>query len=337
MSGLYLDLTPAYLFTQDGEPENIPIPNKIVIALHNPFLEGSVILKNEAEKEYVDLPSYDNASVMEGLTCIYLHFDLGTSPGCLTDEESFANALFAYPDDWYCCRKDLNTIILYPSRTISLEPSSSIEFLLERLRTTLPKDTSTTCCIKYVNVAEGLIQEGFFTLYKKRGPLNIRHFAPAAEDVVTGFRDTIRLEWCVTGADKVILQPGGLVLEKAGSHRITITARTAYTLTAYCGNRQVSQSIFLEPLTASIESFSLMPSASGQEITLSWKVANTRHAFLSRIGRLDAGTGSLTLKRDAKVRFYTLTVENQDGLIDCRLSVPPPRQKKSKSVEEKGT
>jgi hypothetical protein len=317
MSGLYLELTPAYLFTQNGEPANIPIRNKMVIALHNPFLEESVTLKNDAQTEYTDLPSYDNASVMEGLTCIYLRFDLGTSPGCLTDEESFANTLFACPDDWYFCKKDLNTIILYPSRTISLEPSSCIEFLLDRLCTSLPKDTSTSCCIKYVNVAEGSIQEGTFTLYKKRVPLNIRHFAPAAEDVVTGFRDTVRLEWCVTGADKVILQPGGLALDKAGSCQITITARAAYTLTAYCGNRQVSQSIFLEPLTASIESFSLTPSASGQEITLSWKAANTRHVFLSRIGRIDADTGSLTLKRDANVRIYTLTVENQDGLLTC--------------------
>lgn len=88
MSGLYLELTPAYLFTQNGEPANIPIRNKMVIALHNPFLEESVTLKNDAQTEYTDLPSYDNASVMEGLTCIYLRFDLGTSPGCLTDEES---------------------------------------------------------------------------------------------------------------------------------------------------------------------------------------------------------------------------------------------------------
>lgn len=155
---------------------------------------------------------------------------------------------------------------------------------------------------------------------QKRSPLTIRHFAPATEDVVTGFRDTVRLEWCVTGADKVILQPGGFVLDKAGNCQIIITARAAYTLTAYSGNKQVSQSIFLDPLKASIESFSLTPSVSGQEIILSWRVTNTRHVFLSRIGRLaagSAGTGSLTLKRDEKRRRYTLTVENQDGLLNC--------------------
>lgn len=109
---------------------------------------------------------------------------------------------------------------------------------------------------------EGSIQEGTYTLYKKRVPLNIRHFAPATEDVVTGFRDTVLLEWCVTGADQVILHPGGYVLVKAGCYQIKITARAAYTLTAYCGNRQVSQSILLEPLVAPIESFSLTSSAS---------------------------------------------------------------------------
>lgn len=95
MSGLYLALNPTYLYTQHGEPADIPIHNKMVIKLHNPFFEESITLKNNAEMEYGAIPSYDNASIIEGLTCIYLRFDLGTSPDCLTDEASFANALFA--------------------------------------------------------------------------------------------------------------------------------------------------------------------------------------------------------------------------------------------------
>lgn len=94
MAGLYLDLTPAYLYTQNGEPDRIPIQNRIVMELRNPSPEESVILKNDAKKEYIELPSYDNAAVMEGLTCIYLRFDLGTSADCLTDEESFKKCSF---------------------------------------------------------------------------------------------------------------------------------------------------------------------------------------------------------------------------------------------------
>lgn len=111
-------------------------------------------------------------------------------------------------------KKDLDTFILYPSRTFSLEPFSGIEFILDRLRTSLPRDTTASCHVKYVNVTEGRIQEGTIIIYKKRCPLSIRVFVPAAADVVTGFRDTVSLEWCVTGADKVVLQPGGLILEK---------------------------------------------------------------------------------------------------------------------------
>ena len=112
----------------------------------------------------------------------------------------------------------------------------------------------------------------------------------------------------------MILHPGGYVLVKVGCYQIKITARAAYTLTAYCGNRQVSQSILLEPLVAPIESFSLTSSASNQEIVLSWKVTNTRHVFLSRIGRLDAGSagvGSITPKHDEKMHLYSLTVETR--------------------------
>ena len=59
MAGLYLDLTPAYLYTQNGEPDRIPIQNRIVMELRNPSPEESVILKNDAKKEYIELPSYD--------------------------------------------------------------------------------------------------------------------------------------------------------------------------------------------------------------------------------------------------------------------------------------
>lgn len=58
----------------------------------------------------------------------------------------------------------------------------------------------------------------------------------------------------------------------------------------------------------------LTSSASIQEIILDWKMTNTRHVFLSRIVRLDAGSagvGSITLKHDEKIHFYSLTVETR--------------------------
>lgn len=54
MAGLYLDLTPAYLYTQNGEPDRIPIQNRIVMELRNPSPEESVILKNDAKKNILN-------------------------------------------------------------------------------------------------------------------------------------------------------------------------------------------------------------------------------------------------------------------------------------------
>lgn len=328
MSDLYIDFTPAYLYTEDGESANITVPNRLAIALRNPSFEGTVTLENQRAQEYSSLPPYDRAQVQEGLSCIYLHFDLGKDGDCLTSEALFSASGFAYPEGWYCCRAYSDTLILYPARTLSLHALEGVEFILDRLRTLLPADTSTICRMKYVNIMGRGIQEREILLHKKRCPLSIRGFFPSSQDVISGFRDMVQLQWSVTGADKVVLQPGGILLDKEGKYPITLTGQDRYSLTAYCGDSQISQSILLEPLPATIEDFKVSsPSASDKdEYQLSWRVTNTRHVYISHVGRLNAGIGgigSIKVDKNPQIRSYTLSVENEDGIKSLTVSDLP--------------
>lgn len=326
MSDLYIDFTPAYLYTEDGESENITVPNRLAIALRNPSFVDTVILKNQMEQEYSSLPPYDRAQVQEGLSCIYLRFDLGKDSDCLTTEELFSASCFAYPEDWYCCRAYSDTLILYPARDLSLYALEGVEFILDRLRTLLPADTSTICHMKYVNIMGCGIQEGEIILHKKRCPLCIRGFYPASRDVIAGFRDTVHLQWSVTGAERIVLQPGGVNLNGAKDYIITLTGQDRYTLTAYCGDSQVSQSILLEPLPATIEYFKISPSSTSDEdkYLLSWKVINTRHAYISGVGRVEGSIGSHPADKNPQIHPYTLSVENEDGIKSLTVSEISP-------------
>jgi hypothetical protein len=165
------------------------------------------------------------------------------------------------------------------------------------------------------------------TIYKKRCPLSICSFAPDLADIITGFRDSVTLSWIVTGADKVILNPGNSQQDTQGSCLVSIYKKAFYTLTAYCNEEQISQSIFLEPLTASISSLTHQIDHDSKIITFSYHVTNTRHIFFTQKGRIPvdaSGKGSFTVPLPAVQTNYTLTVENENGLVSQTVTIVPP-------------
>lgn len=326
MSNLYTELTPNHIYTHNGEPKNISISNRIVFELRNLSADTAIAISNPEAKEYPSLPSYEEVDTQpaDGLSCLYLNFPIGTGDDCFTDADSFLEITIGQPENWHCQRQGADTFIFYPTKTFSLAPGSSVEFVLDHIVTNIPCNTLSVCRIKYVNMESAPITETHAVIYKKRCPLGIRSFAPDLKDIITGFRDIVTLSWLVAGADRVLLNPGDSQQDKEGSCEVSVYQKTCYTLTAYCGHQQISQSIFLEPLTASIKSLTCQTDKTAGTVTFFYEVANTRHAFFTQKGRLPinaSGKGSFTIPLPEKQTSYTLTVENEDGLVSQSITV----------------
>lgn len=320
MPNLYTTLTPNHIYTHKGEPKSVSIPNRIVFELRNLSADTAISISNEEAREYSSLPSYEeiNTQLINGLSCLYLRFPIGTDDNSLTDADSFSAITIGQPENWHCQRQGADTLIFYPAKTLSLVPGGCAEFVLDHIGTNITCNTVSFCSIKYVNMESAPIMETRSAIYKKRCPLGIRSFAPNLQDIITGFRDKVTLSWLVAGADKVLLNPGDSLLDKEGSCQVSIYQKSYYTLTAYCGRQQVSQSIFLEPLAASIKSLTCQTDKNAGTITFSYEVTNTRHVFFTQKGLLPvdaSGKGSITMPMPAQKTSYTLTVENQDGLV----------------------
>lgn len=328
MPNLYTALTPNHIYTREGEPKDVPIVNRIVFELRNFSADTPVTIKNAEAREYPSLPSYEEIDTkrIDGLSCLYLRFPIGTDDNSLTDADAFSKTTIGQPENWHCQRCGTDTLIFYPVKTLSLAPGCSVEFVLDHISTDIPRDTVSVCNIKYIDMESDPVTETRAAIYKKRCPLSIRSFAPDIQDVITGFRDRVTLSWLVTGADRIVLNPGDSLQDKQGTCQVSIYRKACYTLTAYCGQQQISQSIFLEPLTASIDSLTYQTDQNSGKITFFYEVKNTRHVFFTQKGLLSvdaSGKGSLTIPLPKEPTDYTLTVENENGLVSESVTIDP--------------
>lgn len=328
MPNLYTSLTPNHIYTKKGEPKDISISNRIIFELRSLSADTTITIKNSDAREYSSLPSYEeiDTHLIDGLSCLYLRFPIGTDDNSFTDADAFSKMTIGQPENWHFQRCGPDTLIFYPATTLSLAPGCSVEFVLDNIGTNISSNTVSVCSIKYINMETAPVVETRSTIYKKRCPLSIRSFAPDIQDIITGFRDKVKLSWLVTGADKVLLNPGDSLQDKQGSCYVSIYRNACYTLTAYCGQQQISQSIFLEPLTASIKSLTYQTDQAAGQITFSYEVKNTRHVFFTQKGLIPvaaSGKGSLTIPLPAVKKSYTLTVENEDGLVSKTVTIAP--------------
>ncbi len=130
------------------------------------------------------------------------------------------------------------------------------------------------------------------------------------------------------GADSCVFSPGDTALETGnaiqdkGGYTATLYRRTQYTLTAVREEEQVLASVELVPMKASIQSFKARVTSpvkdEMREVTFCFTVKNTHHVYLSRIGRIEVKAGEeqkVSRFFDCSVSRFTLSVENEDGLV----------------------
>lgn len=319
---LFLNISPNHLFSSHKEPR--VVKNRLVFQIRNTSLTQSVELYNDEEREYSDFKNIDEAEIRPGLSMIYLVFLLGETETCLTTEAQFSFAQTYRQENFLVSRSYPGHLILYPEKTLSIPPCGQIELVLDELSTNLPAGSITSCEAKFINIQQDIF---YFCLpvYKKSIPLGIRQFEIVEGTGKAGFRDTVKFKYMAWGADTCLITPGDIVLEQKAKeedniYETILLKKTLFTLIARCEDEQISQSLEIKPLRAEIVNFkvSATPKGSNYEATLTFTVKNTRHVFITHAGRIKVEDGKehvLTLLQSKAKEKYTLTVENEDGLL----------------------
>lgn len=318
---LLLHISPNDLLS-GGKGSNA-IQNRLVFQIRNTSLSQSVELDNDEEREYSDFKPIDDVEIKPGLSMIYLVFPVGEKETCLATEAQFRSAKTYRQEQFFVSRPYPGHLILYPARTLEIPPGGQIELVLDELATSLPAGSITSCEAQFVNIQETIFR-CFLPVYKKAPPLAIRQFEPVGGTEKAGFRDTIQLNYLVWGADTCLITPGDIVLQQHAEkekniYETALLKKTRFTLLATRGEEQVSQSLEISPLRAEIVNFhaSAAPRETGYEATLTFTVRNTRHVFITHVGRLEVEEGKecvITCRQRRENEQYTLAVENEDGL-----------------------
>lgn len=325
---LYLDISPNTIASSRSEPRDAP--NRLVLQIRN-LSEQDVTLHNDTGKTDYDFKPLSKAEGIEGLTMIYFVFCLGSSNGCLTTEEHFNKATLSSTELFTFKRVGRDTLVFFPTKTTELSPCDLTELVINNLVTDQPPGTSSLCTAVFFDGFASRTS-GRSPIHIIRHPLQIPDFEVAKGHGCASFRDMVRFHYLVMGADSCIFTPGDMPLAKnaydtsKGSYDALLYSRTMYTLVAEQGNQKISRSFEVIPLTAEILSFSaeVKQETNGTfTATLKFSVKNTRHAFLSFIGRIEVENGveqTVTCCQAQREVSYTLSVENANGLTQavCR-------------------
>lgn len=322
---LFLEITPSTISSSLNEP--CQAKNDLVFQFHNTSGQELSLLNVEMRTDYDFLP-LEQAEPMDGLTMVYLVFPLGNEDGCLTTAERFKKIRLSCPDSFSVKAVDDCTLVFFPVRTMSFSTYDIAEMMIQDLVTELPPGNSAVCSA-FLFSSSGKTPLNSCPIHIVRHPLQIPIFKVAPGYGCASFGDKIRFEYQVMGADSCVFTPGDQEMEKngrlmaVGVYESVLYRKTVFTLVATRGEEKVSRVFELTPLTAKIIHFSASVIPAGKQgdrrtVALTFTVENTRHAFLSRAGRIEVESGvekTVILDCDREGASYTLSVENADGLV----------------------
>lgn len=321
---LYADISPRGICSGRNEP--CTVENSLVLQLHNATDHTLTLYNDEARKTYDFLP-IDQAVPIDGLTMIYFTFPLGDEEGCLTTVDYFKQIQTYCPDPYAATLVGGNSLVLYPIRTITFSTYDIAELRIQNLVTQMAVGGCPICRITMFS-PNGKTILNPIPIYILRHPLQIAVFEAESKYYPAGFGDRIQFNYKVMGADTCIFTPGDVIMKMSVAsqnnsvYTATLYRKTQYTLIAVCGDEQICSSVELVPMKASIKDFSASVASSPkdgmQEIVFRFTVENTHHVYINRIGRIEVASGvEQTVSRsvDCLVRRFTLSVENEDGLV----------------------
>ena len=338
-----IDFYPDSLISSRDEP--FYIEQNLVQKIENSG-EEPLILHNDQGASSFDFKPIESAEPIRGLTMLYLVFPLGEEKGDFSAKSLFDQIRFSLPENLLSQKVGDDTIVIYPSSTITLEQMDMLEVVMSHVVST--GDTEEMVLVKTAFFdADSEVFAGRRALYRKSHPLAIAGFSLADACRGFGFRDKLTFSYAVLGAEQSILTPGDVALpsactadplpEKAASPGMAlpqagaaaagayetdtvIYRNTVYGINAFRGGDMVSASLECVLKRASIVSFRgsyTVNQDKTRNVTLYIEVENTRHAYLNNIGRIELEPGktlTLGLQNQEADATYRLTVENEDGL-----------------------
>lgn len=330
---LFLDIGPDTVSSSRNEP--CQAKNSLVFQLHNTSGQELSLQNDEMRTDYDFLP-LEQAVPMAGLTMVYLVFPLGNEDGCLTTADHFKKIRLSCPDSFAVKAADDHTLVFFPARTMSFSTYDIAELMIQDLVTELPPG-NTAVCSAFLFSSSGKTPLNSSPIHIVRHPLQIPIFKVAPGFGCASFGDKIRFQYRAMGADSCVFTPGDEEMEKNGrlmadgTYESVLYRKTGFTLVAARGEEKITRVFELTPLTAKIKDFSAAVSPAGEDggnrtVTLTFTAENTRHVFLSRVGRIDVESGveqTVVLDCDGEGTSYTLSVENIDGLVsESRIVCP---------------
>lgn len=325
---LFADVSLGGIYTSAGESGHVE--NSLILQLCNTTTHDLTLCNAAGRTDYPFLP-IESAVPVDGLTMIYFTFSLGDREGCLTSASHFQETRCCCPPPFAFARAGENSLVLFPTATVSFSAFDIAELRLDGLVTELAAGGCSICRVTLF-CPDRRIDLHPFPICLLRHPLQIACFEADAKYYPAGFGDRIQFHYRALGADSCTFIPGDIAIDAAGNGVITadLYCKTVFTLTASRGAEQTSSIVELAPMTASIEAFTAKaasPPHDGKwEVTFSIRVFNTHHVYLSRLGRVElAGGGeqTLTFTFDCSVTRFTLSVENTDGLVQRTCKVEP--------------
>jgi len=148
--------------------------------------------------------------------------------------------------------------------------------------------------------------------------MSIDSFQATPEAIADG--DTAKLTWKVTGASRVVIEPGIGNVPLAGSRTVSPTTNTTYMLTAYSNGQSVWASTQVHVSDAAylptIKTFTASPSSirRGEKATLDWEVTNADTITItssdSNVSVLSSGKA---IVMPTQTTLYQLTATNKEG------------------------
>lgn len=318
-----IDFYPDSLISSRDEP--FYIEQNLVLKIENSG-EEPLILHNDQGASSFDFKPIESAEPIRGLTMLYLVFPLGEEKGDFSAKSLFDQIRFSLPENLLSQRVGDDTIVIYPSSTITLEQMDMLEVVMSHVVSTGETEEMVLVKTAFFD-ADSEVFAGRRALYRKSHPLAIAGFSLADACRVFGFRDKLTFSYAVLGAEQSILTPGDVVLPSActaaaGAYETdtVIYRNTVYGINAFRGGDMVSASLECVLKRASIVSFRgsyTVNQDKTRNVTLYIEVENTRHAYLNNIGRIELEPGkalTLGLQNQEADATYRLTVENEDGL-----------------------
>lgn len=318
-----IDFNTHDLISSQDQP--LSIDQTLVLQISN--LSGeSILLQNNTGQEEFDFKPLSQAAPIEGLTMLYLVFPLGEKTGDFSTEELFSQITFMIPANLSYKKIGNDTIVIYPKMDITLEPMDLLEVLLKNVISFGSSGEMVLVDLTYFDM-DCKVYLGKRPLFRTAPPLSIAEFCLTEDSHPSAFRDILTFSYCVLGADQCIFTPSDTTLplrttEGAGTPdtKTILYHPVTYALNAFHKENMVSRKLECIPKRASIVSFegsTSVNSAGSRDVTLEIEVENTRHVYISRIGRIPVIPGTKNiykLKAVKELPPFILSIENEDGL-----------------------